>query len=152
MAILQPPLIAIARVQFLDVSSNCASRCFKSGHQFSTQDKVSKNVGGPWPRASWYVIQCFISSVMFCQNLSRPLIFLEKYLNMLVYLVSLLCSCCFSSCMVGGFFPMKRPELKKNCPPCYLCVARLHCTKISQIGCHQETDHQNIIITDVPIL
>ena len=42
--------------------------------------------------------------------------FLEKCLNMLMYLVSLLRSCCFSSCTVGGFFPMKRSELKKKLP------------------------------------
>ena len=69
-----------------------------------------------WQRATWCVIQCFRSSVLLRQKLSPPLMFLEKCLNMLMYLVSLLRNCCFSSCTVGGFFPIKRSELKKKLP------------------------------------
>ncbi len=116
MAILQPLCIDAAWVKFLAFSSNCASSCFKSGHQFSAQDNMTKNVGGPWPRATWCVIQCFRSSFLLHQKLSPPLMFLEKCLNMLMYLVFLLRSCCFSSCTVGGFSPMKRSELKKKLP------------------------------------
>jgi hypothetical protein len=49
--ILQPFLIASALGQFLEFSSNCASGRFKSGHQFSAQDNVTKNMGGSSPRA-----------------------------------------------------------------------------------------------------
>ena len=61
-----------------------------------------------------------------------PLNFLEKCLNMLIYLVSLLRNCCLSSCTVGGFFPIKQSELRKNCLPCYLCVSELYCIMINQ--------------------
>ncbi len=95
-----------------------------------------------------------VSDPQFCfaKSCHPPLMFLEKCLNMLMYLLSLLRSCCFGSCTVGGCSQWNGQSWRKNCPPYNSCVAGLYCINISQISCHQEIDHQNIVINVVPIL
>jgi hypothetical protein len=46
---LPPFLIASAISLYPAIFSSWYSKRLRSGHQFSAQDNVIKNVGGPWP-------------------------------------------------------------------------------------------------------
>ncbi len=80
-AIIDSSFIASACKKFCAVSSNCARRRFRSIYQFSAHENVINNVGGPWPLATWWVIQCWRSSVLLLQKLSLPFMFLEMLLS-----------------------------------------------------------------------
>ncbi len=114
--ILQPFLIASALGKFLAFSSNCAIRRFKSGHQFSAQDNMTKNMGGPSPRAIWWVIQWLRSLVLLLQKLPPPPYISCKVIHHAWNFVFLFFSCLFSCSTVGGSFLMNRSELKEKLP------------------------------------
>ncbi len=108
--------------RYLTTISNCPSSHFKSGHQFSAQDNVIKNVGVPSPRAIWWVIQCLRSSVVLLQSHHSLLYFLQSASTCL-YILYFCFPAVFSAVpQLVGLSQWIGQSWRRNYPLCYLYV------------------------------